>query len=38
MESRQIKLAISATKNVEVLRGELMEKKMNYELSVTADD
>ena len=38
LNGRQIKLAIDAPKSVEVLRGELIERKMDYELPDTADD
>jgi len=38
LDGRQIKLAIDAPKNVEVLRGELIERKMDYELLGTAND
>ncbi len=38
LDGRQIKLSISAPKNVEILRGELIEKKMDHELPAIPDD
>lgn len=38
LDGRQIKLAIDAPKSVEILRSELIERKMDCELPGAADD